>query len=60
MYYKKVETYQFTVPKEFKAYLEFKADLKDSGIKFTDEGGSHYQTITIVTNGTFNKTEDAK
>ena len=60
MRYKKVETYQFSVPQEFKAYLEFKADLQSSGIKFTDEGGSHYQTIKIVTSGTFDKTEEVK
>lgn len=60
MFYKKVETYQFSVPQEFKAYLDFKADLKDSGIKFTDEGGSHFQTVTIVTRGTFDKTDEVK
>ncbi len=58
MYYKKVETYQFSVPNEFRAYLEFKADLQASGIKFTEEGGSHFQTITIITNGVFDKTEE--
>ena len=60
MYYKKVETYQFAVPQEFKAYLDFKADLNASGIRFTEEGGSHYQTITIITKGLFDKTEDVK
>lgn len=58
MYYKKVETYQFSVPQEFKAYLEFKADLQASGVRFIEDGGSHFQTITITTTGTFDKTEE--
>lgn len=60
MFYKKEETYQFAVPQEFKAYLDFKADLNSSGIQFTEEGGSHYQTITLVTTGNFDKTEEVK
>lgn len=60
MYYKKEETYQFSVPQEFKAYLEFKADLQASGIKFLEDGGSHFQTIKIVTTGNFDKTEEVK
>ncbi len=59
MFYKKEESYQFSVPKEFKAYLDFKAELKASGIKFLEDGGSHFQTIKIVTTGNFDKTEDA-
>lgn len=58
MRYKKVETYQFSVPQEFKAYLDFKNDLTASGVTFTEEGGSHYQTITLVTMGNFDKTEE--
>lgn len=60
MYYKKVETYQFSVPQEFKAYLDFKGDLQASGVRFTEEGGSHFQTVTIVTTGTFDKAEEIK
>lgn len=58
MRYKKVETYQFSVPQEFKAYLDFKNDLTASGVTFTEDGGSHYQTITLVTTGNFDKTEE--
>lgn len=58
MRYKKVETYQFAVPQEFKAYLDFKADLQSSGVTFTEDGGSHYQTIKLITTGTFDKTEE--
>ena len=58
MFYKKEETYQFSVPQEFKAYLDFKADLQSSGIRFTEEGGSHYQTIKTITTGNFDKTEE--
>lgn len=60
MFYKKEETYQFSVPQEFKAYLDFKADLQSSGVRFTEDGGSHYQTITLVTTGNFDKTEEVK
>lgn len=60
MYYKKVETYQFSVPQEFKAYLEFKADLQVSGVRFLEEGGSRFQTITITTTGTFDKTKEVE
>lgn len=58
MFYKKEETYQFSVPQEFKAYLDFKNDLIASGVTFTEDGGSHYQTITLVTTGNFDKTEE--
>jgi hypothetical protein len=58
MRYKKVETYQFSVPQEFKAYLDFKADLQSSGVRFTEDGGSHYQTIKLITTGNFDKTEE--
>lgn len=58
MFYKKVETYHFTVPQEFNAYLDFRNDLKASGVKFTEEGGSHFQTVTIVTTGMLDKTEE--
>ena len=57
MFYKKVETYQFAVPQEFKAYLDFKADLAASGVRFTEDGGSHFQTITITTTGDFDMDE---
>lgn len=53
MYYHKTEEYNFVVPKEFYAYLDFKNELKDAGISFHEEGGSHYQTITIHTRGNF-------
>ncbi len=55
MYYKKVETYQFSVPREYKEYLEFRDELKEAGIKFSEEGGNMFQTITIRTTGDFDK-----
>ena len=58
MFYKKIETYQFSTPSEFKAYLDFKQQLSDSGITFTEEGGSMFQTIKIITSGRFDRTED--
>ena len=59
MYYVKVETYTFDIPREYRAYLEFKDDLRASGIKFIDEGGATHQTITIRTNGAFDKAKEA-
>jgi len=58
MFYKKIETYQFSTPSEFKAYLDFKQELQDSGVRFTEEGGSMFQTIKIVTSGRFDRTEE--
>lgn len=58
MYYKKVETYSFSVPREFKAYLAFKQNLKDAGISFVDEGGNMHQVVTVNTHGRFNVDED--
>ena len=60
MYYTKVETYQFDIPREYRAYLDFKDELRASGIKFLEDGGSIHQTITIHTNGTFNKAEEVE
>lgn len=53
MQYVKVEEYTFRVPQEYKAYLDFKHKLRDMGVRFLEEGGSSFQTITIRTNGTF-------
>lgn len=53
MYYKKVETYNFIMPKEHSAYLKFRDELKESGITFLNEGSYRSQTITITTNGRF-------
>ena len=53
MFYTKVETYAFTVPKEYKAYLNFKDELKAAGIRFVETGGSTHQIIEVRTNGNF-------
>lgn len=53
MYYTKKETYSFSVPREYKAYLNFKRQLKDLGQKFLEEGGNTQQMITITTGGRF-------
>lgn len=53
MYYKKTETYSFSMPREYKAYLAFKQKLKDIGANFTDEGGTMFQEISIRDNGRF-------
>ena len=41
------------MPREYKAYLNFKQQLKDLGQKFLEEGGSTQQIITITTGGRF-------
>ena len=53
MYYKKVETYSFSMPREYKAYLAFKQKLKDLGTNFTDEGGTMFQELTNREGGRF-------
>lgn len=53
MYYTKKETYNFSVPREYNAYLNFKQQLKDLGQKFLEEGGNTQQMITITTGGRF-------
>lgn len=58
MYYKKVETYSFSMPREYKAYLAFKQKLKDLGTTFTDEGGSVFQEVTVRANGRFEIDDD--
>lgn len=58
MYYKKVETYSFSMPREYKAYLAFKQKLKDLGTNFTDEGGNIFQEITVREGGRFEIDED--
>lgn len=58
MYYKKVETYSFSMPREYKAYLAFKQKLRDLGCTFTDEGGTMFQELTVRTGGRFEVDED--
>lgn len=58
MYYKKVETYSFSMPREYKAYLAFKQKLKDLGATFTDEGGNIFQEISVRENGRFEIDDD--
>lgn len=54
MYYNKVETYAFTVPEEYKAYLNFKDSLICSGVAFREiDGGSRFLVIEIRVNGKF-------
>lgn len=58
MYYKKVETYSFSMPREHKACLAFKQKLKDLGTTFTDEGGNMFQDIVVRTGGRFEIDDD--
>ena len=58
MFYSKLETYSFTMPEEYHAYLKFKQDLKDSNIRFTETGGMRHQIVEIRTTGNFDKTGD--
>ena len=53
MYYKKTEKYDFSMPREYKAYIAFKDRLKEMGIKFLEEGGHMTATISVVTRGNF-------
>lgn len=53
MYYKKVEEYDFRVPREYKAYLEFRDRLKEMGIKFADQHKSMSCVVTVLSQGDF-------
>lgn len=53
MHYKKTEEYDFRVPREYKAYLEFRDRLKEMGIRFAEQHHSMSCTVTIFTNGDF-------
>ena len=53
MFYKKVETYSFTLPGEYYDYLRFKERLIELGTPFIEEGGSIRQTIIVTTSGRF-------
>lgn len=53
MHYKKVEEYDFRVPREYTAYLAFRDKLKEMGVKFTDQHHSMSCTVTVFTNGNF-------
>ena len=54
MYYKKKETYTFSLPREHQIYLDFKERLKESGVSFLEEGGGNAQTITITVSSRMN------
>ena len=53
MHYKKIEEYDFRVPREYKAYLAFRDRLKEMGITFADQHRSMSCTVTVLTNGDF-------
>lgn len=53
MFYKQVEEYRFSMPKEHGAYLAFKSRLNEMGIRFLEEGGHTTTTISIRTTGFF-------
>lgn len=55
MWYSKKEEYVFRMPAEYKAYLEFKENLKDIGVPFTEQTNVSQQTILIFTSGAFKK-----
>ena len=53
MHYKKVEEYDFRVPREYKAYLAFRDRLKEMGIKFVDQHHSMSCTVTVLNHADF-------
>ncbi len=53
MHYKKVEEYDFRVPREYKAYLAFRDRLKEMGIKFADQHHSMTCTVTVLNHADF-------
>lgn len=55
MYYKKVETYSFSVPSEYTWYCDFKRQLEESGVKFVESGGNSMIEIQIVDRAVFGR-----
>lgn len=53
MHYKKVEEYDFRVPREYKAYLAFRDRLKEMGISFADQHHSMSCTVTVLNHADF-------
>ena len=53
MHYKKVEEYDFRVPREYKAYLAFRDRLKSMGIAFADQHHSMSCTVTVLNHADF-------
>lgn len=53
MHYKKVEEYDFRVPREYKAYLAFRDRLREMGIKFTEQHHSMSCTISVFNRADF-------
>lgn len=53
MHYKKVEEYDFRVPREYKAYLAFRDRLNEMGIKFAEQHHSMSCTITTLDHADF-------
>lgn len=53
MYYKKKEEYNFSMPREHKAYLAFKERLKEMGVRYIEDGGNMTATISVTTRGNF-------
>jgi hypothetical protein len=53
MHYKKVEEYDFRIPREYKAYLAFRDRLNEMGINFADQHHSMSCTITVLAQADF-------
>ena len=58
MYYSKRERYSFVVPREYKDFLQFKDQLKEAGVKFTEASEGFFEIITINTGGNFKMGEN--
>lgn len=57
MYYKKIESYDFRVPREYKAYLAFRDRLNEMGVRFVEQHHSMSCTITVLTQADFDVDE---
>lgn len=58
MYYKKEESYTFSLPREYEVFLAFKEKLKEMGISYLETGGAVTQTIKTVEHGRFEMDEE--
>ena len=58
MWYKKVETYTFKMPREYKACLKFKENLTEAGVDFTEREEAFMHIIETAVYGKFEVNED--
>ena len=59
MYYKKEETFTFSVPREYQACLKFKEELEATGITYSERSNGIFGVeLRLLTRGEFKMNTD--